>query len=362
MVGERQTGQVHLNIDAVQGEERGQCLVEEVALLQVGGAVVDDLGQERVRLAVVAQVGAKLDQPVQLLPIVRLLGGNLGLVEPRDRHRQHPTELRVVMLHILGSGRLDVAGVVESGRVELRGDVVHKVGVGHVGQLGTPVVGQERVKDVVGVVDEVDDVHVVLAGPGPVQPRQGLDGHHAVEPLVEVHRAEQRLVEPDLVLVGDDQHLVVGAVEGDIDLLATDVGVHLVLGDPVGGVLVVNDPVGERHERMQIAVAHVRDVLGEDAVVPDRFLPGRSHHHRFGVAIEQAGNVGSEVLDDDLHLLRDVVRVQPHPSHHRLDRLRLVDRFGVVLLPVVGNLERHLVRGVVEQYVEDVTLFDRLPH
>ena len=56
--------------------------------------------------------------------------------------------------------------------------------------------------------------------------------------------------------------------------------------------------------------------------------------------------MGTEVLDDNLHLLRDVVRVQLHPAHDPLQggaafHLDLVD-----LLALVRKPERHLVSRV----------------
>ena len=75
-------------------------------------------------------------------------------------------------------------------------------------------------------------------------------------------------------------------------------------------------------------------------------------------------DVGAEVLDDDLDLLADVVRVQLHPVHQRLQRLGLLD-LGVVRVVVpalVGELEGQLVAGVVLQHVEDEALLDGLLH
>ena len=68
----------------------------------------------------------------------------------------------------------------------------------------------ERGLDVVGLVDEVQDVHVVLRlqRVDPVEPGERLHGGDAGQRLVHVHGAQQRLVEPGLVLVGDDQEPV----------------------------------------------------------------------------------------------------------------------------------------------------------
>ena len=70
------------------------------------------------------------------------------------------------------------------------------------------VVGLERLQDLLRLVDEVEDEGVLLARVGAVEPREGLHGLDAREPLVHVHRVQQRLVEAGLVLLGDDQHLV----------------------------------------------------------------------------------------------------------------------------------------------------------
>ena len=78
--------------------------------------------------------------------------------------------------------------------------------------------------------------------------------------------------------------------------------------------------------------------------------------------LEQRRDVLAEVLDDDLHLLRDVVGVQPHPAHDALHRRAALDLLLVVLLALVRQLEGQLVGGVVLQHVEDELLLDGLPH
>ena len=71
-------------------------------------------------------------------------------------------------------------------------------------------------------------------------------------------------------------------------------------------------------------------------------------------------DIGAEVLDDDLDLLVDVVRVQPHPArqfHARLFRVHFV-----VFAIRVGDLPGGAVGGVVAQHIEDKTLLNGLAH
>ena len=69
-----------------------------------------------------------------------------------------------------------------------------------------------------------------------------------------------------------------------------------------------------------------------------------------------------EMLDDDLDLLGDVVRVQPNPAHDLLHGGAAFDFLIVPLLAVVGQPEGQLVGRVVPQHVEDEPLLDGLPH
>ena len=80
------------------------------------------------------------------------------------------------------------------------------------------------------------------------------------------------------------------------------------------------------------------------------------------VPIEQRRHVFAEVLDDDLDLLGDVVRVQPHPAHDALHGGAAFDGLLVVVHAVVRQLERQPVRRVVLEHVEDEPLLDRLAH
>src|SRR6188768_1060600 len=56
-----------------------------------------------------------------------------------------------------------------------------------------------------GLVHKVEDVRGVFTGMSPVQARQGLNRLNTGQPLVNIHTAQQRLVEAGLKLVGDQQ-------------------------------------------------------------------------------------------------------------------------------------------------------------
>jgi hypothetical protein len=59
-----------------------------------------------------------------------------------------------------------------------------------------------------------------------VQAGERLHGLDAVEPLVDVHAAEQRLIEAGLELVGHQQDLVLVPLEGLADVAALEVRVQ----------------------------------------------------------------------------------------------------------------------------------------
>ncbi len=116
---------------------------------------------------------------------------------------------------------------------------------------------------------------VVLARDHAVEARQRLHRLHAVEPLVHVHRAQQRLVEAGLVLVGHQQHLVVGRGEALRQLLLADrlaahhIGVHPRLGVFQAGVRIAHR-AAEGHQRADVRVAVLGDVALEGLLVAHR--------------------------------------------------------------------------------------------
>jgi hypothetical protein len=116
-----------------------------------------------------------------------------------DRLGQLP--LRRLGVELDGHDALHLELVVVAGRVQFRSQVVDQMRVGHVRQLGGRVVHLERRQDLLGVVHKVEHVRLVLAGVRAVQSRQGLHRLDARQPLVDVHPAQERLVEAGLKLV-----------------------------------------------------------------------------------------------------------------------------------------------------------------
>jgi hypothetical protein len=93
-----------------------------------------------------------------------------------------------------------VPGVVEQVGVTWRRD-------------GLAVVRRECRRDLVGIVDEVEDEGAVLVRVRAVESGQRLYRGETGEGLIDVHRVELRLVEPGLKLLGDNHDLVIVAVE-----------------------------------------------------------------------------------------------------------------------------------------------------
>ncbi len=126
--------------------------------------------------------------------------------------------------------------------------------------------------------------------------------------------------------------------------------------------LPVRQLTGEGDERREVRVSLLPDVFVERQLVAHRLLARARHDHRLRPSVEHMLHVLSEVLDDDLDLLADVVRVQPHPAHQRLECPGLVHLLVVVLRTIVCELESHPIGRVVLEHVEDEALLDRLLH
>lgn len=68
------------------------------------------------------------------------------------------------------------------------------------------------------------------------------------------------------------------------------------------------------------------------------------------------------MFDHHLHILRDVVGMEPHPAHDSLHRGAAFHRLFITFLALVRQLERQLVRRVILQHIENEFLLDGLSH
>ncbi len=335
VVGQDDLREVDAFALAAELQQRQQPLEEDRALLDGGVAVVEDLRQERVEPDEGAHVALEQDQRVQF--VLRILGGLVVLLCLRGLQRflRGLVAFHQAVAHRLQGGdqfallgvrvqlhrdhAVDLEVVVVAGGVELGAQVEDEVRVGRGREFGRGVVGLEGGQDFLGVVHEVQHVGRVLAGVGAVEAGEGLHGLDARQPLIHVHAAEQRLVEAGLELVGDEQDLVLVALERFADVAALQVRIQgvAVLRETVGAGFLVVHLAGEGDQRADL-VAVFLDVFVDGQLPAHRLHAAADHHHRLGLAVEQRGHVFAEVLDDDLHLLGDVVGVQPHPAHDAL--------------------------------------------
>ena len=182
---------------------------------------------------------------------------------------------------------------------------------------------------------EVQDKGQRLAREDPVHPRQGLDCLHVIQPLVDVHAAQQRLVKAGLELVGYQENAVFIGVESLLDQVFLDLwraSIHVTLVGVLDAVLGVADLAGVGHQRFEVHVNHGGHVLVKFLFVSHSRFTAARHDHCLGLTVEQVHHVLAEMLDDHRYLLANAGRVQRHVSENFLARLcpvklyRFVDR------------------------------------
>ena len=246
--------------------------------------------------------------------------------------------------------------------IELGLEVEDEVGIGGLGQLSRGVVGLEGRQDVVGIVHEIHHIGGVFTRMAAVQAGEGLHRLDAIEAPVHIHAAEQRLIKTGLEFVGHQQDLVVGALEGFADItLEAGIEALAVLREAIGANLGVVHLTAEGHQGAE-RIALLLDVFVDSELPAHGLLAGAHHHHRLGLAIEQRPDELAEVLHHDLHLLGDVVGVELHPAHQLLEGGAALHLLRGEAVAVLGELEGHLVGGVVLQHIEDEALLDCLAH
>src|SRR5262249_26277198 len=107
---------------------------------------------------------------------------------------------------------LGVVVKVEGGEPDLK--VVKEIRVNALNQKRPLVIGLEGLPDVIGLVGEVEDHRFLFAGMNAIQAAQGLDRVDTIQPLIDVHGVEERLVEAGLELIRNDQKAIVVVLEG----------------------------------------------------------------------------------------------------------------------------------------------------
>ena len=173
------------------------------------------------------------------------------------------------------------------------------------------------------------------------------------------------MIKAGLILLRHEQHLVFLCPEPLGQLLFLDVlalGVHVHSGFRVfyaRSVRVDHGP-GKGHQRFNAGVAFVFNVIVKGLFVPDSVKAAGGHHHGLGLSADLVHGEVPEMLDHDLGLLRDIVRVQAHESRQRPRGLALV-HLGIVLDGLDQPVIR-LVGRVILKHVEDETLVDGLTH
>ncbi len=327
-----------------------------VQLLQVRVLEGNDLGHEGI------EVPEGDEGLAELLPCLLV-----ELFEPPDGRIYAGVHARMIGGSLLFPRRVEdlaellhLVLVVDLLGVELRLQLIELLCLRLFPDGGLLVVRLKGIEDLFRLVHEVEDKGILLAGMGPVEPREGLYRLDAGEPLVHVHRVEERLVESRLVFLGNDEDLVLFAPEALRKLLLADTAVHAHFR--VGDVLHVrvDHGPGEGNESLYSCVLLLRNVLVEGLLVPHRMEAAGGDDHCLGPPPYLVHRKVPEVLYHDLRLLGDIVLMEAHepgkgPGGLALLHLRVV--LDGLYQPVV-----RLVRGVVLEHVEDEVLLDGLPH
>ena len=271
------------------------------------------------------------------------------------QHRVEPVPVR--SLQILADERLHLLGRVDLAAVERGLEIVQLVRVGLLAQHGGAVVRREGLLDRIGIVLEVEDEAVVLAGMRPVQPRERLHGLDARQRLIHVHRVQQRLVVARLELVRAHKE-----PERVLDDLLRDVR----RGEAVQGCLGHLDAIvlvlaGERHDGPVRALA-LEQVALDGVIVLDRPGYAAGHDHCPGPAayLPESRHLLVKVVHHDLGLEPDGVVVALNVAPQLLlglARVELGVRLDGLHQPVVA-----VHGGVRPEHVQDEPLLDSLLH
>ena len=146
-----------------------------------------------------------------------------------------------------------------------------------------------------------------------IQAGQGLDGLNTGQPFVHIHGVQQGLVKAGLVFLRHKQDLVLVCCEPLRQLPLAYPAVHVCFG--IGFLLdrIVRHDTGKRDQGFD-RIALLRDVAIKALLVAHGLKTRARHHHGLGPAANLVAGEGLEMLDHDLGLLGDIVRMQTHKA------------------------------------------------
>src|SRR6266852_1140829 len=301
----------------VGGQQPAQVAREDVELLELHVGEGQHLGQKRVEPNVVRELAAEV--------LLLLLAERL---EALDHGREYGVKaiLRRLGIEVDLGEAVHVRRGVDWELEKAPLDFVQEIRIGRFREERRLVVRLESGPDLVGLVREVEHHGALLLGVRAIKPRERLHGADAAELLVHVHRMQERLVEAGLELVGDDEEPILGPLER-LRRLGLRKAVHARLSVGLPAVL---HRAGERHKRLE-RIPAFGEVLVHRQLVAHRVQARARHDHRLSLAADVALGTGCEVLDADLHLLADGVRVQLDEGFQQIFGLLLTSSLTSIL-------------------------------
>ena len=232
--------------------------------------------------------------------------------------------------------------------------------LGNRGGVGQHCSSIERCKGIfhfLCVVHKVHDHDLFIKGRAyTVQTGKRLHRIYTAQFLQHIHGAEFRLVEANLILVCHQQDVILVPVKNFRQFILSK-AVHARLG--VFGIVNFHF-AGERHQRFYILVIMPGDIVLKCLTILHRRLAGCRDNHCFCLPAEFLHDSGTEMLDNDIDALVDIVIKQINiacnlPFGGNRFHLRVI--FNGLVQLVVG-----LVLDIILQHIKDIPFLDGLLH
>ena len=232
--------------------------------------------------------------------------------------------------------------------------------LGNRGCVGQNRCGVERRKGFfhfLCVVHKVHDHDLFIKGRAyTVQAGKRLHCIYTAQLFQHIHGAEFRLVETNLILVCHQQDIILVPIK-DFRQLILGKAVHARFGvfNTINFYL-----AGERHQCFYILIIMPGDIILKRLTILHSSLAGCRDNHCFCLPAKFLHDSGTEMLDNDIDALVDIVVKQINiPRNLPLggNRLHLRVIFNGLVQLVVG-----LVFDIILQHIKDITLLDSLLH